>query len=132
MGEGEDHCNICSPVLTVDTGGLDLTSFVTLVGISTDSRNVNLFNEGDQDLDITDISITNDLLASCGTFTLTGWGGSKTLRPGSSTSITISYRATGSCIDLDQSSLGWNILTIDSNDPHSPYVAALAGVALGN
>ena len=90
-----------------------------------------LSNDGDQTLDISSISITNDLVSTCGTFTLKNWSGSKSLAVGKSTTFDVMWKVTGQCVELDFSSLGQNVAEIATNDPGAnPYIIKLSGSAL--
>jgi hypothetical protein len=132
-GEGVDLCNTCQPILDVDNGTGDPTtlSFGVLAGFTTDTKTITLTNLGDQDLDISRVTVTNDSISTCGDFSLSGWNSATTVSPGRSVGFDISYRASTSCIELDQSALGMNVLTIDSNDPgNSPFTMGLSAVAL--
>lgn len=133
-GEGLHSCSICSPILTVDTGGSDpyglSFTLVTLFGSSATST-VTLMNDGDQDLDISSVNVSNDFIATCGTFSLKGWNGAKTLAPGRSTSVDVTWKVTGSCLDVEQSSIGMNVMEIQTNDPGAnPYLVKLSGTAI--
>lgn len=126
-GEGVDLCDICSPILEVDPVTVNFF-LITAFGMS-DSQSVTLTNVGDQDLDIRNVTITNDFIATCGTFS-SNFRNSQTLRPNASTSFDVTWRVSGSCLELDQASVGWNVLEVESNDPSSPFIMSLTGEAL--
>jgi hypothetical protein len=131
-GTGLDACDICQPLLSVDTGGSDPYgldfALVTVFGMSATST-VTMYNDGDQPLQLSSASVTNDFIASCGTFSVTGFRAS-TIQPGGQSSFDVTWRVTGSCLDVEQSSIGMNILEISSNDPMSPYTIKLSGAAI--
>lgn len=124
-GEGVDLCDICSPILEADVAALDYY-IVTLFG-RTSTQSVSVTNVGDQDLEVRRVSITNDIIATCGTFT-SNFRNSQTLRPGSSTSFDVTWTVNGSCLDIGY--VDMNRLEIESNDPSSPWVIALTGTAI--
>ena len=128
-GTGEDTCDYCTPRIVVDTGGdpYAISDFFSFLG-SEDSRTITINNEGDELLNVSDVSVNNDFLATCGRFRIKSWGGSTNLTPGASTSFELSYTATGKCIELPQKSLDCNVVHILSNDPAEPdYVIELSG-----
>jgi hypothetical protein len=131
-GEGVDLCDICAPVIDVDTGGepYAISDFASVFG-STDTRTVTIQNIGDQDLDVTDVIVNNDTLSTPGTFTVGGWRGPVTLSAYDTTSFTISFRATSSCVEIAQASFDMNVVHILSNDPtQGDWVIELSGLGL--
>lgn len=134
-GEGADLCNICSPILTADTGGsdpygLDFYLITAIFGNST-SQDVTISNDGDQDLIVGNVTVTNDIFSTCGTYSISGWGASQTLAPGRTANFTVNWRvASTPCADLDQTTFNQNIIEITSNDPASPYVIVVTGAAI--
>ena len=142
-GEGYQNCSICAPQLSVITGGSNSSSmdqFTSSFGAA-DSQTLSIYNNGDVDLEITDISITNDTAANSGvicgtggTYTLTS-SSSVTVPAYSSTSATVSYTFSGSgiCGEVSLYPLNYeNTLVIDSNDPSNPeYVITLGGNGFG-
>lgn len=132
-GTGHNECDYCSPVITVDTGGSSdyaLQDFLSLFG-STDSRTISIGNDGDQDLEVRSIDVNNDFLATCGTFWLSSWSGSATVKPGKTTSFTVNYKATETCLDVAQLSLDANVIHILSNDPsEGDYVIEIGGTGV--
>ncbi len=134
-GEGVDTCDVCSPLIEVDTGGTSdyaITDFFSIDGAA-DDRTITVGNDGDEDLVVSDVEVANDILASCGTFSLSGWTGSKTVAPGKTTSFKVAYRgdASSTCLDLSFKDLDSNVLHIISNDPvESDYVIELQGSSL--
>ncbi len=129
-GEGVSLCEICSPLIDVDTGGSDpysVTDFNTLLG--PDKRVFTIQNVGDKDLDVSDVSVNNDFISTCGTFTLGGWTGAKSVKPYATTTFNVTYDTTSGCIDLAQQSLDANVIHILSNDPGEPdYVIGIGGL----
>lgn len=132
-GKGEDRCDICSPLITVDTGGPSdyaIDDFLSIFG-SKDTRTVTIGNDGDEDLVVSGIAVNNDFILTCGNFALGGWGGSETVAPGRETTFTITYKATDPCLDAPVRELDVNVAHIYSNDPvESDYVIELSGVGL--
>lgn len=127
-GEGADMCDICAPLIVVDTGGdpYSVTDFISVLG-STDTRSWTIINEGDQDLQVTDVYVNNDAFAPCGEFSTPAFSPT-TLSPGSRTRFNISYRATDVCIEVPNPSFDMNVLHILSNDPsQGDYVVELGG-----
>jgi hypothetical protein len=133
-GEGVDLCDVCSPLLEVDTGGSSayaMTDFLSIYG-SSDARTITVGNDGDEDLVVSDVEVKNDIIPSCGTFTLSGWTGSKTVAPGKTTSFKVTYKGDGTCVDLSFKELDNNVLHIYSNDPvEDDYVIELQGSSIG-
>lgn len=131
-GSGEDTCDFCAPRIDVDTGGdpYSITDFFSFFG-GEDSRTLTVSNDGDETLNVSDVSVNNDFLATCGTFRVKGWGGAKALAPGASTSFQLAYTATSECLDVPQKALDCNVLHITSNDPaEADYVIELGGAGL--
>ncbi len=132
-GKGEDRCDVCSPLITVDTGGSSdyaISDFFSAFG-SEDTRTVTIGNDGDQDLVVSSVNVNNDFIFTCGTFRLAGWGGSETVAPGRQTTFTITYKATETCIDAPVRELDVNVVHIHSNDPvEKDYVIELSGIGL--
>ncbi len=132
-GTGINECDICGPLIEVDTGGssdYSLTDFLSFFG-STDSRTISIGNDGDEDLEVRSIDVNNDFLATCGTFWLSSWGGSATVKPGKSTSFTLNYKATEACLDVSQKSLDANVVHINSNDKAEPdYIIEIGGTGV--
>lgn len=124
----EPSCTICEPILNVTTNDTPTTLLVRELISCTRSENVTLSNVGDMDLAITNIYITNDFLATCGTFTLAG-NSPQTLRPGGSMGFTVTYTATESCIDVPVASLDTNMLHIINGSAVSDYTIAVSGSA---
>lgn len=127
-GEGADLCDVCSGLISVDTGGdpYSVTDFYSLLGTA-DRRTWTISNIGDMDLEVYDVYVNNDVLAPCGTFTLS-FSGATTLAPGRSVSFQISYTATDICLDVPQSAFDMNVVHILSDDPsQSDYVIEVGG-----
>ena len=131
-GEGADLCDICSGLISVDTGGDPYTmdSFVSILGLPA-TEQVTISNVGDMDLDVSDVYVNNDTLSTCGTFTITGWRGATTLSPGGSTRFEVAYRASSVCVEVPLTSLDQNVIHILSDDPsQSDYVIELSAIGL--
>ncbi len=128
-GKGTNECDVCGPLITVDTGGSSdyaITDFNTLFGA--DTRTVTIGNDGDQDLDISLIDVNNDFIQPCGTFSV-GGGRATSVAPGRTTSFTITYKTTDTCLDVPQKSLDANVVHISSNDLAEPdYVIEVGGL----
>ncbi len=132
-GTGENQCDVCSPRIDVNTGtssDYEITDFFSFYG-SKDTRTVTIGNDGDQDLDVSSVTVKNDFLATCGTFSLGGWKGATSVAPGRTTAFTISYTASGSCLDVSQKTIDANVIHILSNDPAEPdYIVEIGGAGL--
>ncbi|GDX78433.1 hypothetical protein LBMAG42_02440 [Deltaproteobacteria bacterium] len=134
-GKGENLCDICSPLITVDTGSSSdyaIDDFFSISSLHTeDARTVTVGNDGDQDLDISDIVVNNDYIATAGTFKLSGSHGASTVAPGRTITFTITFSANDSCIEAPLRELDTNLVHIYSNDPvESDYVIELSGIGL--
>lgn len=128
-GMGVDGCTVCSPLITVDTGGdpYSVTDFLAFG--SPDSKTWSIRNMGDQDLIVASVSVNNDFISTCGSFAISGFTGPKTVAPSGSTSFSIAYSGS-TCIDLPQASLDANVVHILSNDPsQGDYVIEVGGIA---
>ena len=116
------ECSICAPVLSVSTSsgsstGLDLTP-PFLYGC-TANGSVTLSNAGDQTLEITGVSIQNDSISTCGTFSRS-WAGATTLEPGLTTTVAVDYITDTGCLEIPYPSWDQNVMHIYSNDPSQP------------
>ena len=117
-----DLCDICAPVISVDTGGADdysMSFYILLIFASSDTQAVSVRNIGDQALQITDVYINNDWFSTTGTFT-TNWGGNETVLPGESTRFNVTFAASSLTGEMAWPDVDWNILHIKSNDPAQP------------
>lgn len=133
-GTGSDSgCSICAPIMNVSTtsGGSELLRLSPPSGIGcTANGGITIANSGDQDLDITNVSLVNDLISTCGTFALS-WSGPQSIEPGASMTVGVDYIATESCFDSAYELYGHNVLTIQGTDPVTPtHQVALEGDAL--
>ena len=82
------------------------------------------------DLDVSDVSISNDLISTCGTF-YQSWSGPTALTPGTSTVIGVDYVATETCIDFGYPDFDQNVIHIRGTDPDNPeHEVSLEGNAL--
>lgn len=129
-GTGADLCSICAPQINVNTAGGDpysVTDFFSLFG-SADSRVWTIQNVGDMDLTVTDVTVNNDFVSTCGEFVISGFTGPATVTPHGTTSFNIAYTTDGTCYELDLSSLDANVVHILSNDPsQGDYVIVVGG-----
>jgi hypothetical protein len=142
-GTGYQNCTICSPVLAVSTGGSNSSSmdqFASNFG-SADAQTLLIYNNGDTDLEISDITLTNDTTSSstliCGTagsYTMSSLS-TTTIGAYSSASVTVTYTFSGSgvCGEVSLYPLSYeNTIVIESNDLSYPeYVITLGGTGLG-
>jgi hypothetical protein len=132
-GEGVDLCDICSPLIDVDTGAdpYAITDFFSSFFGATDTRTITIQNVGDEDLTVSSVVVNNDFIATCGSFSIGGWRSAATLAPYATASFTISYTATESCLEVAQAGLDANVVHILSNDPsQSDWVIEVSGVGL--
>ncbi len=132
-GEADDICDICAPMISVDTGGDPYAmSFycISMFGLP-HTQQVMITNTGDETLTITDIYVNNDALAPAGTFS-TNYGGSTiTLDPWQGTAINVEYIATGTAFDLPYETFDMNILHILSDAANEPdYAIHLSGTGI--
>jgi hypothetical protein len=128
-GTGFYGCSICSPLISVNTGGTDaynLTDFLVIVGWTDDTRQLEVWNEGDEDLVIDSVTLTNESLQTACSFSVSGFSGKTTVSPWDYLLLEVTYSATASCL------LDTGELTITSNDPYeSNYTVSLMGTAIG-
>jgi hypothetical protein len=108
-------CDVCAPIIDVNPPVLNLDALLTCEASGT----VTVSNDGDRPLNVTAANIVNDSLFTCGSFTRS-WGGPRTVAPGASMSITVTYRATSACFEYVDLDADWNILHILSNDSSQP------------
>jgi hypothetical protein len=131
-GTAADRCDICAPILSVESGASDphsITDFNATFG--PDTKTITLNNDGDQPLEVSNVVINNDSLSPCGTFSLGGWRGATTVAAYGSTDFTITYSASGDCWDVPQEGFDANVCHILSNDPAEPdWVIALGGTRI--
>lgn len=133
-GESDDICDVCAPMISVDTGGeayaMEFFGFSALGALGVDTQTVYVTNSGDQTLTISDVYVTDDWLAPEGTFS-TNWNSSQTLEPWQSYQVDVSYTATGLAFDLPYESLDQNILHIISDASNdSDYAILLTGTGI--
>ncbi|MFH1466775.1 MAG: choice-of-anchor D domain-containing protein [Pseudomonadota bacterium] len=133
VGQADDICDVCAPMISVDTGGSDdhAMSFMSFQGLYNDAQDVRVTNSGDQLLTVSGVYVNNDTLWTDGTFS-TNWGGSSVaLDPWQSTTVRVTYRATGTALDLPAEVFDQNILHILSDAANEPdYAIALTGTAI--
>lgn len=131
-GTGTDTCTGCAPRIRVDTGGdaYAVTDFFSLLGAE-DSRTWTIENTGDADLIVSSVTVNNDSLSTCGEFVISRFTGPKTVAPSNSTSFSIGYSVTSSCVDLPQGAFDANVVHILSNDrAESDYVIEVGGLGV--
>lgn len=133
-GTGVNLCDICSPLIDVDTGGsspTEITDFFYTSFTGPDERTVTIRNVGDQDLEISSVTVNNDFLSPSGTFTVGGIRTPVTIAPYGMDTFTITFTATDTTVEVGQASLDMNVVHILSNDPTaSDWVISLGGIAL--
>lgn len=132
IGSGFHGCDICGPMISVDTKSTDaysISDFFVLITPwgDTDTRTVEIWNEGDEDLVVDSVSVENDTLQTDCSYTVKGFSGSKTITPWSYETIDITFTAKATCL-LDSGTV-----TIESNGLYEPtYTIDLLGSALGS
>jgi len=131
-GEADDICDICAPMISVDTGGEPYAmTFFHITGFVPDTQQVMVTNSGDQTLTVRDVYVNNDILATAGEFSTDFSGSSFTLDPWQGRAINVSYLATGTAFDLPYDTLDMNILHIVSDAANEPnYAIQLSGTGL--
>lgn len=126
-GTGGSSCSVCAPVIDVDAG--TSMEFFSVFGIA-DTKTVTVRNVGDRDLTVRTVTVTNESIGA-GSFSVSGFTSGTTVSAGSSTSFSVSYTCSSSCLDLPNSTLDWNILHILSNDTSTPdWAISLSGAGL--
>ncbi len=132
VGSGFHGCDICGPMISVDTGSTDAYSISDFIVIITpwgnsDTRSVEIWNEGDEDLVIDSVSVDNEAMQTDCSYSVGGFSGSKTVTPWSYETIDITFTANATCV-LDSGTV-----TIKSNALYEPtYEISLLGNALGS
>ena len=87
-------------------------------------------NSGDMPLIVSEVSLNNDSISTCGEF-VHSWAGEATLAPGESTTIGVDYIATSACMESSYPGTDQNMLHILSNDTDTPdKVISLDATAL--
>lgn len=131
-GKGIDACDVCAPIIDVDTGAdpYAIDDFFSFFG-SEDSRTVTIQNIGDEVLNVTRVFVNNDIVATCGTFTVRGFSSAVALAPWDTTTFDIAYETDGTCLDVAASKFDSNVVHIYSDDPSEPdWVIALSGLGV--
>jgi hypothetical protein len=130
-GESDDTCDICAPMISVDTGGDPYAmTFFAITGLGPHTQQVRITNSGDQTLTIRDVYVNNDALAPAGEFSV-NWGSSVSLDPWQGTQVNVSYVATGTAFDLPYPTFDMNILHIISDAANEPdYAIELTGTGI--
>lgn len=132
-GRSDDICDICAPMISVDTGGSDdhAMAFYSTTIFGPDVQNVRITNSGDETLTLQDVYVHNDLLAPNGTFSV-NWGGSPvSLAPWETSQVRVTYSNTDVAFDLPYPTFDQNILHILSDAANEPdYAIELTGTGL--
>jgi hypothetical protein len=122
----EPPCEICAPIVSVSPNPLSITAPISCNKTET----VSITNIGDQDLEISDITVTNDSLIACGTFSLGSGATSASLTPGASTTIDVTFDATVPlCTERPNLSRDFNILHIANNSGQPDYTVEMSAFA---
>ena len=132
-GEGFHGCTICAPQISVKYGGAatyGVTDFMSLLGMD-DTKELQVWNEGDEPLVVTDITVTNEDFDPLGlgictyaNFQVSGFSGTWTIQPWSYEAIQVKFTGSGLCLHTGQ-------LTVTSNDPYeTTYSLVLEGTSL--
>lgn len=133
-GTGVNLCDICSPLIDVDTGGsspTEITDFFYTSFTGPDERTVTIWNVGDEDLEVSAVTVNNDVLSPSGTFSVGGIRTPVTIAPYGSDTFTITFTATDTTVEVGQAGLDMNVVHILSNDPTAgDWVISLGGIAL--
>lgn len=133
-GVGSDSsCGVCAPIMSVSTssGGSDTLALSPPFGVGcTANGSVTIANSGDMTLDLTGVTLTNDLISACGTFAQS-WSGPLSLEPGESSTIGVDYIATETCMDWAYPDFDQNVMRVSGSDPDNPeHTVSLEGSAL--
>jgi hypothetical protein len=121
----EPPCDICAPIVNVSPNPVSITS---PLGCEADET-ISITNVGDQDLVVTDITVTNGSWL-CGTFTISSGSTSTTLSPGSSSTVTVEFSATAPlCSESSNLSRDINVLHIQNNSGQPDYQVEMQGFA---
>ncbi len=131
-GESDDICDVCAPMISVDTGGEAYAMVFTAFSFfGPDTQTVYVTNSGDQTLTISDVYVNNDVLWIDGTFTTNWTGSSVTLEPWRSHQIDLTFTATGYALDMPSAVFDMNILHVVSDATNeSDYAIELTGVGV--
>ncbi len=131
-GEADDICDVCAPMISVDTGGppYEMTFYcISMLGMP-HTQQIMITNSGDQTLTVSDVYVNNDVLAPAGEFS-TNFNSSFTLEPWQGRAVEISYIATGTAFDLPYESFDMNVLHILSDAANEPdYAILLSGTGI--
>lgn len=129
-GEGtEPPCTICAPVMLMTGGDTDHSLSINDIFCSV-QKTVSITNIGDEDLVLSGATVANDVVATCGAFSVVS-GGTGTVPPGGSTNLTVAYTATESCADFFDPIFGaTNKMDIANNSSENPYTVQLNATTL--
>ena len=137
-GDCEDLCDVCTPLISVSTGGssayaIDDFSGIAMAGFNEDTRTITIQNVGDGEdpLEVTDVYVYNDSLFTGGTFT-ENYSGTSTLDTYDSTTFNVTFTVTDTTVEYADATTDTNVLHIISNDPYQPdYQIQLSGIGIG-
>ncbi len=122
----EPPCEICAPIVNVSPNPVSITAPISCSKTET----VTISNIGDQDLEITDITVTNDSLIACGTFSLGSGATTASLTPGASTTIDVTFDATAPlCTERSNLARDFNVLHIANNSGQPDYTVEMSAFA---
>lgn len=126
-GRGFFGCTVCAPQISVKYNSAavySVTDFFSLLGLD-DTKELQVWNEGDEPLVVTDVSLTNDdSLWPC-QFSVSGFPGEWEIDPWSYNAINVTFSGSALCLaDAGE-------ITLTSNDPYeTTYTVSLSGIAL--
>lgn len=137
-GDCEDLCDVCTPLISVSTGGssaysIDDFAGLAMAGFNEDTRTITVQNVGDgeEDLKITDVYVNNDAIFTGGTFT-ENYSGTSTLGTYDSMTFNVTFTVTDTTIEGPDTTSDTNVLHIISNDPYqADYQIQLSGIGIG-
>ena len=119
-GTGATACTVCAPAMRVTTGGSDdHTMDQFWVFGSPVTERLQISNDGDLDLRVNSVSISNDVITP-GNFG-SDFRSAQTVAPGTYLNVNVTYTpGDGLPYECPNADFGSNILTISSNDPSEP------------
>ncbi len=112
----EPPCDLCQPIVNVSPNPVQITEPIRCNA----SSSVTIYNSGDVDLIVSNVSVTNGPM-TCGTLSVSGTT-SGTLAPGASMGVTIDFAATAQlCTEIPSLARDQNILHIQNNSGQPDY-----------
>jgi len=121
----EPPCDLCQPVVNISPNPIQINE---PIGCSA-TQAITVTNSGDVDLIVTDAHVTNDVIITCGTLSLSGTT-SATVAPGASMGLTITFDATARlCTEFPNLARDQNILHIANNSAQPDYKAEVNAFA---